>query len=382
MMSIRTGHDVQVFLAVVVWGVVTTQSVAQQESAQVAGRPFYMGFSDWSYGTTAAHQEKTYDLIWENSDLICFQFDDGVPWPEAYEGKPFGKALQQRIDQRLEDLKKGHKVYLEISVLTMNRDAIAGYWGEKSDMPMPEPWNSYAIDDEHMITAYANYCGTLIDFFQPAFVNYSLEGSSLLFSSGDLAKPYLQFLKGVYGQLKEKHPEVRLGISATIHNPPRVARPEFQEKIADLLPCVDWLGASFYPFAFFRRDDGGNPNTLPEKSIGLIKELARGKPVAICETNWIAEDLVIETFGLNVPSSEAWQKDYVELLMKTAEEIDALFVVWWSIADFDIKWKAFPEEVKDVGRVWRDTGLLDENLNPRPGFGVWQDWFLRPVNRK
>ncbi len=340
-----------------------------------------MGFSDWSFGTTEAHQAKTYELIWENSDLICLQFNDGIPWREAYEKKPYGKALQTLIAGRLNSLKKGHKVYLEISPLNMGRDGIAVYNNEEASMPMPPPWDTYAIDDPHMITGYANFCLSVIELFNPAYVNYALEGTSYLFNHKEQREPYLRFLQGVYDQIKSAHPDVPLGISAVINDPYESSTDDFRQTIAKLNSCMDWLGASFYPFAFFPREDRGNPNTLPKPSLELIAELAQGKPVAITETNWPAENLVIDAYKLNCPSTPEWQKDYADFLLQTAQNLNALFVIWWSVADYDIKWEAFPDNVKDIGKVWRDTGLYDEKLEPRPALAVWKAWFSRPLKR-
>ena len=45
--------------------------------------------------------------------------------------------------------------------------------------------------------------------------------------------------------------------------------------------------------------------------------------------------------------------------------------------DFDALWQTFPDEVKAIGQIWRDTGLLDEDGNERPAFTVWQAHFNR-----
>jgi len=351
----------------------------ETEESMPQTRPFYMGFSDWDFGTTEEHKMKTYELIGKHSDFICLQFMDGVPWPEAYAGEHFGKALQKVIDDRLAALKEDRKVYLEVSLLNMNRTGLAGYIGEEGGMGRPAPWDNYDLEDEQVSTAYANYCNRLIEAFKPDYLNYVLEGADYRMDDPEARQKYLDFLDTVYHRIKEKHPEVPLGISATIHDPERAATQEYKDGIAKLLPYVDWLGASFYPFAFYRRDDAGNPNTLPKPSIGLIESIAQGKPVAFTETNWPAEDLIVEGFDLNVESSAEWQKDYARDLLQAAHEVDALFVVWWAIADWHLKWESFPDDVKDIGKIWRDTGLLDQNLNPRPALEVWDRWLALPV---
>jgi hypothetical protein len=43
-----------------------------------------------------------------------------------------------------------------------------------------------------------------------------------------------------------------------------------------------------------------------------------------------------------------------------------------------ILWKTFPESVKDLGALWRDTGVIDEAGRPRPAYQTWKLWLAKP----
>jgi len=155
----------------------------RDQTFQVTDRSFYMGMSDWTCGPTEIDHENTLEQIRLHGDLICFQFDDGVPWPEAYASSSYGEDLREKILGRKLRLTKDQKIYLEIGALDAERSHITGYWADTGGQPRPAPWDSLAIDDPKMIIAYANYCNDLIAQFQPTFVNYSLKCTDFLLNA-------------------------------------------------------------------------------------------------------------------------------------------------------------------------------------------------------
>ena len=62
-------------------------------------------------------------------------------------------------------------------------------------------------------------------------------------------------------------------------------------------------------------------------------------------------------------------------LFAEAEVLDAEFVVWWALVDFDALWNAALGQ-DPLARIWRDTGLFDESLNPRPALDIWQQQLM------
>lgn len=79
---------------------------------------------------------------------------------------------------------------------------------------------------------------------------------------------------------------------------------------------------------FYDHTDKGDPDTMPSDWLSQVELLAQGKPVAITETGWITEDLVIPVFGVNIPSTEAFQRTYTSRLLSEADALNAEFVIW------------------------------------------------------
>ncbi len=100
--------------------------------------------------------------------------------------------------------------------------------------------------------------------------------------------------------------------------------------------------------------------------------------MAIAETGWIAEDLVIPEFSVNVPSDSDKQAAYVRALLDEVDAIDGRFIVWFSLVDFDALWAGALGE-NPIGKIWRDTGLIDGDLDPRPALSIWRDYLARPL---
>jgi hypothetical protein len=80
---------------------------------------------------------------------------------------------------------------------------------------------------------------------------------------------------------------------------------------------------------------------------------------------------------VNTPADAQDQGDYVERLLSEADALDAELVIWFFTVDFDSLWEGLLGR-DPVARIWRDTGLWDENLAPRPALTTWQAWLDRP----
>lgn len=342
----------------------------------ITSRSFYMGMTDWSYGPSLREYDQTLALVYEHGDLISFQFDDGVPWPEAYAGSAYHPRLERQIAERLDSIPEGHRVCLEFCALTNSRRNLAGYFGDGNHMPRPAPWNGYAIDDPRMITAYANFCNDLIRRFRPTFVTYSIECTDYMLANPQQVAPFATFHRGVFNRIKARHPEVRLGISVSLRHPDTQAAQKLPQLTVPLQPAFDYLAASVYPYILFAHDDAGDPDKLPQGWFQQLVDAARGKPIAISETGWVAAD--IRTLELDIHGTPERQREYVAQVLRLLHEHEGLFVVWWTVADYDRLWRVMPPASQELARIWRDTGLFDERLAPRPSLDVWDWWLEKP----
>ena len=140
---------------------------------------------------------------------------------------------------------------------------------------------------------------------------------------------------------------------------------------------TDIVGVSVYPYIFFSHANKGDPDNMPPDWLSQASVLAQGKPVAITETGWIGQDLIIPSFSVNVPSNPQFQLDYAQRLLDESNTMNVEFIIWWTIVDFDALWNGVLLQ-DPVASIWRDIGLVDEGLQPRPALSEWQDWLAKP----
>jgi hypothetical protein len=180
--------------------------------------------------------------------------------------------------------------------------------------------------------AWARY---MVDLFQPAYLNYAIEAN-------DLAPDLQEQLPAIYAALKaELEIPVFVSLQATMGWDP-----------ADLwlMEHSDYLALSVYEY-------------LSDNS--FVAPLT-GKPTVIAETAYPAEPL---TYPMMVYADEHEQARYLKRVLSMPFE----FVVWFLPRDYDDMWRDFlePAGADPWHLVWKDTGLLDGEGNPRKSMKVW-----------
>jgi hypothetical protein len=335
-------------------------------------RSFYMGFTPWPYDLTEEAQDDTYEIIYEHADLIAHHFDGGVPWPEAYEDIPYHPNVEAEIDDRVNRLRPGQKVYLALPPLNGARDGLADYWGREENMDLPDEWKDKGFDDPKVIQAYTNFCLYIVGRFNPDYVNIGIE-VNLVFAEDDPEIAELEVLfDRVYTAVKDENPGLPVFLSFVVGSDSAdgARRIRTAEK---LLTYSDYVAVSTYPY--LELGDEANPDVIPADWFSRMTDLAPGKPFAVAENGYIAEDLVLESYGVYVKGTEEWQAEYVRFLLEESNDLDAEFVVWFVPRDYDLLW----EKIKDLGvdelyKAWRDTGLYDGEGNARKSLEVWDSW--------
>ena len=340
----------------------------------VKSRPYYLGFTPWPYDITEAAVEETYRNIGVYADLICHHIDDGVPWPEALNGEPYHPNVQADIESRLNHTPHGHKVYLSVGMLGPDRYGLAGYWAEESNGEMPPGWQGKTFDDPEVIAAYTNYCRYMIDAFDPDYFAYGIEVNAN-FTSSDTEFPGLMTLiSDVYTSLKGEYPSLPIFLSLIAINSGKDPT-EFYATTKQMLAYSDYVAVSTYPFWEFILNVTGDsdPDKVVEADwLSAMAELDPKKPFAVAETGYIAEDLTLNDYGVNIEGTEEWQARYVEMLFDECERLDARFIVWFCVRDYDQLWEYLEGEGFDeFFKTWRDTGLIDGDGNPRKALKVW-----------
>lgn len=122
-----------------------------------------------------------------------------------------------------------------------------------------------------------------------------------------------------------------------------------------------------------------DPNDLPADWFSCMADLAPEKPFAVAETGYIAEDLVMKKYGVNIKGRETWQAEYAKILLNESNNLNAEFIVWFVPRDYDRGW----EQLESMGwevffKTCCDTGLIDGNGNPRLSLRIWDAWLGLP----
>lgn len=340
-------------------------------------RGFRMGFTPFPYAATAEAIDDVYAKLQANGDVIAHHLDGGVPWPEALAGTPYDLAVEAELADRLARTGPGDVVYLAITPMNSKRSGLADYWGASQGLPRPGEWAARDFDTPEVIQAFVGYALDLIDRFGPMWFNYGIEISELAISDPDAMDRLVTFASQVYPQIKAAHPELPTFVSVAFKGPGSPQAAEIRDAFARLLPYSDYVGVSVYPFVFFGHPNAGDPANLPADWLRQARDLAPDKPLVVAETAWIAEPLLIPEFGVNTAADAQDQNDYVERLLSEADALGAELVIWFFTVDFDSLWEGLLGR-DPVARIWRDTGLWDETLAPRPALSTWQAWLDRP----
>ena len=107
-----------------------------QDAAAQSERPFpLMGFTPLAYDTSqdaverALIEDVVYAAIDEHANIIAHHFDEGVPWQEAFEERPYHPNVEANIASRLEHTRPDQEVYLALTPLYQDRRSLARNWG-------------------------------------------------------------------------------------------------------------------------------------------------------------------------------------------------------------------------------------------------------------
>ena len=324
-------------------------------------RNFKMGFTAWPYGPTVEAVNDTYDFIFANGDIYTEHVDDRIPWdeliagtflPEDFRANIEGKAARRPIDKDM---------LLSVSILNSTRDDIQV--GMENESP-----TYAAMNDVHIEEAYMAYLIYLIDQFRPDYLVASIESNDLLLNSPDLWDDFRALMNNVRVRIKSLYPNIKIAESVTLHN-------WYESNLADhegyitqvdaLVAQMDFAAISFYPFFI-----GMSKQKDFQKAFDFLHKHT-AKPIAFVETCHIANDLEVAALSLSIESDPEEQAAYLETLMVNANNYDYEFIIWWAHRDFDALWETFPDDIKDLGKIWRDTGLLNEDGVERPAKEVW-----------
>lgn len=357
----------RVLLLVILWFVFGCNKNNPEPKAS-----FYLGFTPFPYSITNVDQvmQDIYLKIGSDGNLIAHHFDNGIPWNEALNNTSYPTDLMNDWAFRKSMTPAGHKVYVAITPINIDRNALAPYRNENGgDQPLPAPWDGYAFNSTDVKTAYLNYCKEVINYFNPDFLAIGIEVNLLKRLAPDTWSQYVELHTFVYNALKSQYPELPIFASFTgfdLAGYTGANAQEQQNALNDILPTSDYFGLSLHP-----QTSSFLAETVP--STDVLKNILSltSKPIAICETSYPAQYTSIYNGTIEFNGTPSKQNQYFQNLLSACTATDTRFVVNFCVQDYD-KLLLELNLTDDVYLIWRDTGFYDENGTAREVLATWK----------
>jgi hypothetical protein len=345
---------------------------AEPMAKQSGANRTLFGFTSFPYDQTLEAMKKTHEIVVENSTIYALHFDDGIPWKEALADAPFPARIQKKWDDQARDVPKRHKIYLGLAPLEKDRKSIAHATGDQEKIAMPDYLRNAPLDDPKIKQAYLNYARRAVKQFKPDFLNLGIEAGGILMGDAVRWPQFVRLYEHVRAELKKEFPNLQIGISFSLGQ----LRVEANAKAAKaLVEQSDYLGLSFYPSASAFDEKFGLP-AYGKGSDAWKKPLAwarayTDKPIALCETGYTTRDSDVPQFDLHIKGDVKLQEEFVRELFQTAERDHYAFVIWFLAVDYDKLYARMPKG-SEAMQLWRNIGLFDGELQPKPAWKIWQ----------
>lgn len=333
----------------------------------IEDRQFLMGFTSWPYGPNQVDVDYTYDFVMNEGDIYVEHIDDKIPWGALINNTVLPVEFTNNMTGKASRKPAGKEMLLSVSFLNLDRSDI------QSDFDGSTP-NYTALNDAVLEDAYVKHLTYLIDLFDPSYAVLSIESNELKNNNETKWQAFKLLMANVRSRIKIDYPNLKISESITLHNwyEPDVDNPDaYVSEIKTYAEQFDFVAISFYPF--FK---DLHKRKQFQKAFDFLHENT-SKPIAFVETSHLANDLSIPAFELNLKSNEKEQNEYLETLLINANNHNYEFVTWWAHRDYDALWETFPDDVKDLGKIWKDTGLLEGDGSQRTSYDTWKKIFLK-----
>ena len=347
-------------------------SLSAQDTEQT--RNFYLGFTPFPYEISLDGVQFAYDALENDADIVAHHFDNGIPWNEALNGEPYHENIMGDWRLRQSMTSADSIVYVAVTPISLLRNSLAPYRGEADDMPLPEPWASYEFDHHDVKQAYYNHVVNTIEFFQPDYLAIGIEANLLWNENPTLWDAYFELHQDTYTALKARYPDLPifvsvLGVAFMDGYRDEDDAPKHRDLLLDLMEYSDLYGISLYPYltSLLTNDI---PDSMWEAMFSLVD-----KPIAVTETGYPAQAFTVANIPFNGTPDK--QNTFIARLLQEAEARDFEFVINFINRDYDELYNQI--DGGDLELLWRDTGLWDEDGNPRLALTTWRDWLSKPV---
>lgn len=335
-------------------------------------RSFAMGFTEFPSAGTFAAIDDVYRVLGADADFVNHHFDGGVPWNEALTGQPFPAGLESDLDRAVARIPAGHVRLVSVSPTNFLRDGLADNRGVNGAEALRAPWDTAQFDNPQVKQAFLAYCRRLIDRLGPRYFVYSIEANIVADKSPGKWPALLRLAEFLHAELARSHPLVKTFPSIQVElfrDKPAAQAP----RVSEILAFADVVAVSTYPYASLV-----DPDQVTPAYFDPVTRLAPGKPFAIAETAWPAET-VTAPYPIVIASDPDRQRRYVDRLLRTLDEMDAVFVDYFFTRDYDDFWETTFRfmDIAPLVRIWKDTGLYAGDGTARPALTTWRQVLAR-----
>jgi hypothetical protein len=346
--------------------------VAALSVLSATAAPLTVSINPFPYDTTLTAMENVTRITTQNDNLSTVQLDDGIPWQQALNGTAFSAALMAEWQARRNQIGT-NPVYLAIAPLAEDRSSWAPPYGGGS----PPAWAvSNANASPSLKLAYANYVLRAMNYFQPAYLNIGVEAGDMAARTPSRWPQYVAVFNDCMAAVRATNASLKVGISFSL---PLLMESNVVSLAGNVIAQSDYVGISFYPYlSQFYAVLGAAPLPAPpaqwQAPLQWLEQFAP-KPVAICETGYSTQPVVLTNYGLNMPGDESTQAAYVKDLAGFATRDNYLFTVFFQSVDSAAYMQTLPPaEINDT--LWTYTGFFDTNLNAKPSWANYEAFWL------
>lgn len=330
--------------------------------SEYGSRNFEMGFSTWAYAPTLESVDASYEFIGQNSDVYSEHIDSNIPWNAWMNDSPLPEEFTAEIANRATRKLPNAKLTVSVSFLNISRDDIAPDF----DGTIP---NYNALNDQEIEDAYFKHLQYITNQLQPDYLLVGIEGNELLINSPEKWEAYKSLMTTVRARIGQEYPALELSESITLHNlykPEVTDEAAYIDEVVNYANTMDFVSISFYPYF-----QGLNSSEGFQQAFDFLHEQF-DKPIAFAETSHLSEDLTVESYDLFIAGNHCEQNAYLESLLTNAQQQDYIYIIWWAHRDYNELWNTFPEDVKDLGKLWISTGIVNEDGAMKKAYSTWE----------
>jgi hypothetical protein len=335
-----------------------------------ATRSFLMGFTAWPADLTADGVAVAKEFAHAHGDIVSVMFIGGIPWPEALDGKPYSKDVQENMSYRPP---AGKKLFLSISPLNKDKRDLAPYWGDMDNQPLPRPWDKEPLNSPRVKRAFLNFVLRAVETMHPDYLAIGVESNVLLSRDPAKWRQLKELHRETYAAVKKMHKSLPVFFTTEVLHYKRLARDakgaDQEKEVAELMRYSDLFAMSVYPHMSLEL-----PRPIPGNFFDFATRFK--KAIAVSESGMSSRNIELRSYATLLRGSETDQMRFTEFMLKTAARDRYEFVIHFATTDSEKLVARLQPPRDDLARIWAFTGLQTSDANPKPALAVW-DGFLK-----